>query len=319
MDRNKNFKIFAAYFCPAARFWAGIFCSHKYLLMLKTRLLLLLAVSLLANSCVKPKIYRAEVVTRQSAENREKVLVKELLDRKKEASDLIRQVGELNRLIGNQEENIMDLNAELNSRTQQMGESSGKLASEKAALEKELASKNALLGQQKAVLESIQKARRERKNILGEIRTALSQQYADQPEVSFMTEEDRLVISFPDKLLFDQKGLSEISTSGKKLLSSLAQFLSNMPDLDAEIVSHTDNVLPKDKTLIDTWDWSLRRAANTVRVLILDFNVNANQLAPVAKGEYYPLTSNATPEGRQKNRRTEIVLHPKIPAIPGVE
>lgn len=287
--------------------------------MLKTRLLLFLAVSLLAISCVKPKIYRAEVATRQSAENREKVLVKELLDRKKEAADLIRQVGELNRLIGNQEENIRDLNAELNSRTQQMGESSGKLASEKAALEKELVSKNALLGQQKAVLESIQKARRERKNILGEIRTALSQQYAEQPEVTFMTEEDRLVISFPDKLLFDQKGLSEISTSGKKLLSSLAQFLSNMPDLDAEIVSHTDNVLPKDKTLIDTWDWSLRRAANTVRVLILDFNVNANQLAPVAKGEYYPLTSNATPEGRQKNRRTEIVLHPKIPAIPGVE
>ncbi len=82
---------------------------------------------------------------------------------------------------------------------------------------------------------------------------------------------------------------------------------------------HTDNSLPKDKTLQDTWDWSLRRAANVARMLVSDYNVNANQLTPVAKGEFYPITSNESAEGRQKNRRTEIVLHPVAPAVPAVD
>jgi chemotaxis protein MotB len=56
-----------------------------------------------------------------------------------------------------------------------------------------------------------------------------------------------------------------------------------------------------------------------VRLLVRDFNVNANQLTPVGKGEFYPLTSNATAEGRQKNRRTVLVLRPVLPAVPEAE
>lgn len=287
--------------------------------MLKTRYSILILLCCAAGACVKPKIYRAEVATRQGAENREKVLVKELLDRKKETADLIRQVGELNRLIGNQEENIKELNDELAARTQQMGASSSKLASEKSALEKELAASKTLLAQRNSVLESVKNAQLQRKKSVEAIQAALAQAYSRQPDVTFTQDEDRLVMSLPDKSLFDPKSMTEISAPGKSLLSPLAQILTSTPDLDAEVVSHTDNALPKDKTLADTWDWSLRRATNVVRMLILEYNVNANQLTPVAKGEYYPLTSNATAEGRQKNRRTEIVLHPVVPAIPGVD
>lgn len=287
--------------------------------MLKARFTLLIALLLQAGACVKPKIYQAEVATRQGAENREKVLVKELLDRKKEAADLIRNVGELNRLIGNQEETIKQLNAELSARTQQMGESSSKLVSEKTALEKELATKNNLLAQRNAVLDKVRKSQQDMKTALGNLQSALSKSYSKQTDVTVTVEEDNLVLTLPDKSLFDQKGLVEISASGRALLSPLAELLLNMPELDVEVACHTDNSLPKDKTLQDTWDWSLRRAANVARMLVSDYNVNANQLTPVAKGEYYPITSNESAEGRQKNRRTEIVLHPVVPAVPAVD
>ncbi len=287
--------------------------------MLKTRIIFPVLLCCVATACVKPKVYRSEVATRQGAENREKVLVKELLDRKKETADLIQKVGDLNRLIGNQEESIRSLTEELTARTQQMGESSSKLATEKSALEKELAAKNATLAQRNKILESVRNAQTERKKALTDLQTALAQSYSKQQDVTFTLADDRLVMSLPDKILFDPKGMTDISASGKALLSPLAQILSSTPELDIDVLSHTDNMLPKDKSLQDTWDWSLRRATNVVRMLILDFNVNANQLTPVAKGEYYPLTSNATPEGRQKNRRTEIVLYPVVPAIPGLD
>ena len=54
-------------------------------------------------------------------------------------------------------------------------------------------------------------------------------------------------------------------------------------------------------------------------MLIRDFNVNANQLTPIGKGEFYPITSNETPDGRQKNRRTVVVLRPVLPAVPVTE
>lgn len=289
-------------------------------LMLKIRFFLpLLPLFFALTACVKAKIYNAEVASRQSAEARERVLVKELLDRKKESADLIKQVGELNRTIGNQEAEIKDLNAELSTRTQKMGESSSKLASEKAALEKELTNTNAELERRNGLLRRIQNAQQEGQKLLTDLKSDLEKGYSGQADVVVSIENEAVLLTLPDKTLFEQKAGQEVSASGKTLLTPLAQILTNRPELDVEINCHTDNSLPKDKTLADTWDWSLRRATNLVRLLVRDFNVNANQLTPVGKGEFYPLTSNATAEGRQKNRRTVLVLRPVLPAVPEAE
>lgn len=280
--------------------------------------ILLIFVSTL-NACVSSKVYKAELATRSAAEGREKVLVKELLDRKNETAELTKQVGELNRTIGNQEEEIKDLNTELAARTQSMGASSSKLASEKAALENRLAETQNILAERDTLLGRVQKAQHERKKLLEDLKAALEKGYAGQADVTVAKEGEAVLLTLPDKALFDPKGGLEITASGKTLLTPLAQILTNRPELDVEVVSHTDNILPKDKTLLDTWDWSLRRATNLVRMLVRDFNVNANQLTPVGRGEYYPATSNATPEGRQKNRRTVLVLRPVLPPIPAAE
>lgn len=287
--------------------------------MLKTRLVIIPLVVFVFGACVKPKIYRAELATRQAAEAREKVLVQELLDRKRETADLTKQVGDLNRLIGNQEEEIKDLNAELKTRTQKMGESSSKLASEKTALENELAAANNDLARCNAKVQRDQNVRYEREKIRNDLKKALVAKYADQQGVVIAINSESVALTLPDKNLFDAKGGIEISAAGKSLLTPLAQYLVTRPELDVEIVCYTDNALPKDKTLQDTWDWSLRRATNLTRLLIREFNVNANQLTPVGRGEFYPLASNETAEGREKNRRTVIVFHPVLPALPAEE
>ncbi len=267
------------------------------------------------HACVKPKIYQAELASRSAAEAREKVLVQELLDRKNETASLTKQVGELNRAIGNQEEEIKDLNGELSTRTQKMGESSSKLAAENAALEKDLAFVSDELAKRDSLLQVIQNVQQKRRDILNSLKSALEKGYVGQADVSVSVNGDAVLLTLPDKTLFDAKNGQEISASGKTSLTSLAQILTSRPEVKVDVNCHTDNVLPKDKTLLDTWDWSLRRATNLVRLLVRDFNVNANQLTPVGKGEFFPLSSNETPEGRQKNRRTVLVLRPVLPAI----
>lgn len=286
--------------------------------MLKVRFFAVLTLLFALNACVKPKVYRAEVATRQAAEHREKVLVQELLDRKRETADLIKEVGELNRLIGNQEVAIKDLNTELSTRTQKLGESSNKLAAEKTALENDLAATKAELAKRNTLLQRIQKAQQESAKKLNDLRDELAKGYSEQPDVTVATDGETVLLTLPDKSLFDAKG-QEISASGKKLLAVLAQVLSEHPGLDIDVVCHTDNAVPKDKTLQDTWDWSLRRATNLTRLLIREFNVSANQLTPVGRGEFYPLTSNETADGRQKNRRTEVVFRPTLATVPVVE
>lgn len=280
-----------------------------------------LLVLLSANSCVKSRIYRAELAARSAAEAREKVLVQELLDRKRETAQLTKTTENLARDLGKQDTEIADLKEQLANTTRSMGESASKLSTEKAALEKNLASTNATLDQRNDLLKKIKSVQDKRKAILSELEADLIKAYFPHSSsgVMVVTEGESIALTLPDAVLFETSGLN-ISAKGKDLLKPLAEFLAARPALSVEVAAYTDNVLPpKEKSLKDTWDWSLSRATNAVRLLIRDYNVNANQLTPVGKGEFYPVTSNETADGRQKNRRTVVVLRPILPAVPSAE
>jgi len=290
--------------------------------MLKTTLITFLGFVLVcSSSCVKSRIYRAELAARSAAEAREKVLVQELLDRKRETAQLTKTTENLARDLGKQDNQIADLNEKLAATAQSMGESASKLASEKAALEKNLASTNSNLEQRNALINRVKSVQDKRKKILSELESELIKAYFPHSSagVTAVSEGESIMLTLPDASLFEPSGMN-ISAKGKDLLKPLAEFLAARPALSVELVAYTDNVLPpKEKTLKDTWDWSLARATNVVRMLIRDFNVNANQLTPIGKGEFYPITSNETPDGRQKNRRTVVVLRPVLPAVPMAE
>lgn len=272
-------------------------------------------------SCVKPKIYRAELAARSAAEAREKVLGLELNERKKETALLIKSTETLARDLGRQDAEIADLKLQLAATTRSMGESASKLSSEKAALEKNFSTTNATLDQRNSLIKKVKSVQDKRKSILTELESDLVKAYFpfNNAGITALSEGESIMLTLPDAALFEPTGLS-ISLKGKDLLKPLAEFLAARPSLSIEVNAYTDNLLPaKEKSLKDTWDWSLVRATNAVRMLIRDFNVNANQITPIGKGEYYPVTSNETPEGRQKNRRTVVILRPILPAVPVAE
>jgi chemotaxis protein MotB len=275
----------------------------------------LLALLLCLFSCVRPKLFHDEQTLRLKAEARESILVKEVLERRGESAKLTETIGTLNRSLGNQDAEIAALKGDLTNRTQEMGESSSKLATEKSALQKELNARNALLGDRNALIGFAREAQEKRKSILSDLKSALEKAYDKQDQAVIEQQDETVQVTLSDKTLFESSG-QNISSSGKNLLAPFAAFLAERPGLDVEVRAYTDNKLPKDKSLKDTWDWSLQRATNLVRLLISEFNLNANKLTPVGKGEFYPITSNETPEGREKNRRTVLILHPTLPAIP---
>lgn len=277
----------------------------------------ILTTALVSGGCVRQKLYRTEMAARSGAESREKVLNEELIFRKKEAGDLIRKIGDLNKTVGSQEEQIRQLQTELIARTQSMGASSTKLSAENTLLSRQLAEVTEILEQKDSELEKIRQVQIRQEAIIRDHATTLERAfhpYRDALKIARSGNSVTLVL--PDKLLFDQGGVM-VSEGGRALLTVVSEYLAAFPGIDASIISHTDNILPpKEKTFRDTWDWSIARASGIVRVLTRELNVTANQLTAVGRGEFYPAASNETPEGRAANRRTEIVFYPVLPVIP---
>lgn len=280
--------------------------------MLKKAFVVLILPFLLATACVRARLYRSELAGRAAAEGREKVLQQELIVRKQTLVALTGELGMCNRSIGNREAQLQKATTSLADCTQQMGKSEKMLAAEKKALEKELATVRDELSQRNAALQQMRNDRLESEQTLLNLKDTLVAAFKGQVGISIAVVGQTVTLNLPDKSLFETKGL-EINPLAKPILIALAKVLTNRPEMDAEVVSYTDSVLPKDKGLKDSWDWSLHRATNVVRILVQDYNVNANQLTPVGRGEFYPLAANDKAEGRQKNRRTLIVLHPALP------
>ena len=88
--------------------------------------------------------------------------------------------------------------------------------------------------------------------------------------------------------------------------------LLNQKNIDVFIEGHTDNKPINTVQFKDNWDLSVIRATSVVRILIKNYNVNPLQIQPSGRGEYMPVDDNETAEGRSKNRRTEIIMAPKL-------
>ena len=118
-------------------------------------------------------------------------------------------------------------------------------------------------------------------------------------------------ISLSDNMLF-KSGSYEVSSQAHNTLSKIAKILKDYKDFDVLVEGNTDNV-PISKTNIrNNWDLSTLRASSVVQVLQNDFGINPARLSAAGRGEYNPVTDNDTEFGRQRNRRTEIIITPKL-------
>jgi len=97
------------------------------------------------------------------------------------------------------------------------------------------------------------------------------------------------------------------------VLTKLSKVINDKPDFECLVEGHTNNVpFTGNAILLDNWDLSVKRATAIVRMLTKDLGVNPKQLIAVGRGQYIPLVENNTAENRATNRRTRIVIMPKI-------
>jgi chemotaxis protein MotB len=121
----------------------------------------------------------------------------------------------------------------------------------------------------------------------------------------------KVYVSLSDKLLF-KSGSASVEEKGKEAIKKLSEVLNKNSNIDIAIEGHTDNIPIKTSTYKDNWDLSVARATNIVRMICDEFAVDPKRVTTSGKGEYFPVANNDSAEGRAKNRRTEIVLSPKL-------
>ena len=132
----------------------------------------------------------------------------------------------------------------------------------------------------------------------------------NDPDIEINVEKGVVFISIADKLLF-QSGSYNVTARANEILAKVAKVINSKPDFEAMVESHTDNVPYSKPPLLDNWDLSVKRATSVVRVLE-SLNVNPQQLVAAGRSSYVPLVENDTVENRAKNRRTRIIVMPKI-------
>jgi chemotaxis protein MotB len=118
-------------------------------------------------------------------------------------------------------------------------------------------------------------------------------------------------ISLNDNMLY-KSGSYEISDRAGATLSKIAKIITDYKDYDVLIEGNTDNVPISRENIRNNWDLSCLRASSVVQALQTKYGVDPKRLTAGGRGEYNPMTSNATPEGKSRNRRTQIIITPKL-------
>ena len=118
-------------------------------------------------------------------------------------------------------------------------------------------------------------------------------------------------ISLADNMLY-KSGSYEISPAAGETLSKIAKIINDYKDYDVLIEGNTDNVPISKPNIRNNWDLSALRASSVVQALQNQYGVDGKRLTAGGRGEYNPLTTNATAEGKSKNRRTQIIILPKL-------
>ena len=134
---------------------------------------------------------------------------------------------------------------------------------------------------------------------------------ADQDEVNVRVLKGVVYISLADNMLF-KSGSYEVNSRAMTTLGKIAKIIKDYSDYDILVEGNTDTVPISRTNIRNNWDLSTLRASSIVQVLQNDFGVSPSRLTAAGRGEYNPIADNSTEVGRQRNRRTEIIITPKL-------
>jgi chemotaxis protein MotB len=130
-------------------------------------------------------------------------------------------------------------------------------------------------------------------------------------DIEINVEKGVVYVSISDKLLF-RSGSYTVTARAKEVLGKVAKVVNDKPELEFMVEGHTDNVPIKSDGILDNWDLSVKRATAVVRILEKDFGVAPARMTAAGRSYYIPVADNDTAANRAKNRRTRIVVLPKL-------
>ncbi len=204
--------------------------------------------------------------------------------------------------IGELEGKVAQLKTSSDFTSTQLNQSQEEIAQQKQRLEEQqarLKQLQTLIDQQKASTEALR----------AKIAEAMKG-FSDQ-QLSVHTKNGRVYVSMQESLLFPSAS-SVVNAKGKEALGVLAQVLNQNPDLNIIVEGHTDSLRIHTARFEDNWALSVDRATAITRILTNDYHVAPQRITASGRSQFEPVADNATPEGRAQNRRTEIILAPKL-------
>ncbi|MEO6229346.1 MAG: OmpA family protein [Ferruginibacter sp.] len=225
-----------------------------------------------------------------------------------EISSLKDNMASLNEKIAGLNDNIATLNnknSNLSNQNSQLGQQTASQQNALTKTEKELQMQQQRLQQLQALLEQQKSRSDELKNKMAEALKGFNSN-----DLSVVQKNGKVYVSLSENLLFPS-GSAVVNPKGVDALSKLAAVLNLDSDVAVNIEGHTDSIPIRGKYK-DNWDLSTARANAIVRILVDNYKVDPVRVIASGHSYYDPLESNSTAEGRAKNRRTEIILSPKL-------
>ncbi len=254
----------------------------------KSDLVLLLAGCLFLGSCVSNSKFNASQQALQSVRN--------------DSAQLANKVSTLENSVAQLKSQITSLNSQVSDLSFKAGQYSTDAAnksSQLAAQQEKLIQLQALMDQQKKAIENIRKKMTDA--LVG----------FTSKELTVSIKNGKVYVSLQESLLFPS-GSATVNPKGVQALGKLAAVLNINPDINVEIDGHTDSIPIRSNIYPDNWALSTARAVSIVRVLTKDYQVDPVRLVASGQSQYDPVDTNSTPEGRAQNRRTDIILSPKL-------
>ena len=254
------------------------------------------------SSCVTKKKYLLAENGRLDALAREAELKKQLIDSRDENDTLNGLLAQLKRDTADMRRNIRSYKEMLSTNMGEQDKLNELLTKKMQELDEREKTINQLQDMMNSLNDKVQ-------NILKGVKEALMGFSSD--ELSVREENGKIYVALSDKLLF-QSGSATVDKRGKEALAKLAEVLNQQKDVDVNIEGHTDSKPIHTARFADNWDLSVIRATSVVRILTTEYGVSPLQIEPSGRGEFMPVSDNGSADGRSKNRRTEIIIAPRL-------
>ena len=229
-----------------------------------------------------------------------------------DSAQMSNRIGQLDRNIASLDKKITDLESSRKTLEQQLNDTKQQLDQTRKTASGDRTKSEEQIAEQQKRLEQLQNLIEQQRKNREELRKKISDALVNfkSNELTVSIKNGKVYVSLQESLLFPS-GSAVVNPKGKEALGTLAAVLNQNPDINVLIEGHTDSI-PMKGRYSDNWELSVERSTAIVRILTDTYQVEPARVTASGRSKYEPIDANSTAEGRARNRRTEIILEPKL-------